>query len=151
MLVLCLLDLLDFAARMLVPGGRLVYFLPSYHGLTTDADHVAPHPALRRLYVCEQPLQQRYSRKLVVMEKTVPFCEEAARASRARLTVEGAAFMDLDRLPELIYSAEEAQKAKSLQGAGEGGGKGDGNGRPRKKKKKGALGREEFKYRGKYT
>ena len=144
----CLLDLLDFAARMLVPGGRLVYFLPSYHGLTTDADHVPPHPALRRLYVCEQPLQQRFSRKLVVMEKAAPFCGEAARASRARLTAGGAAFMDLDRLPELIFSAEEAQKAK---GAGEGGGAGDGDGRPRKKKKKGALGREEFRYRGKYT
>jgi len=30
-------------------------------------------------------------------------------------------------------------------------GAGDGDGRPRKKKKKGALGREEFRYRGKYT
>ena len=164
----CLLDLLDFAARMLIPGGRLVYFLPSYHGLTNDTEHVPPHPALRRLFVCEQPLQQRYSRKLVVMEKAGPWCKEAARASRAQLTAEGAAFLQLDTLPELIYSQEEARKAKAKAreaaredaeegrcggadtGEGRGGGEG-GGGLPRKKKKRGGNRGPEFRNRGKYT
>lgn len=60
-----LAGLLEYAARVLVPGGRLVYWLPT----TTDytADDVPTNAALRLIGNCEQPLTSRMSRRLITM------------------------------------------------------------------------------------
>ncbi|XP_077967037.1 tRNA (guanine(10)-N(2))-methyltransferase TRMT11-like [Styela clava] len=62
------IDLLTFAARTLVPGGRLVYWLPIYRPEYSD-DIIPRHPNLKLLYNCEQPLKRETSRRLLVMEK----------------------------------------------------------------------------------
>jgi tRNA (guanine10-N2)-methyltransferase len=45
----CLQDLLEFAARMLVIGGRLVYFMPATPDTYRQED-IPTHPMLRLLY-----------------------------------------------------------------------------------------------------
>lgn len=42
----CLRDLLDFSARMLVPGGRLVYFFPASPETYKESE-VPGHPNLK--------------------------------------------------------------------------------------------------------
>lgn len=61
-----LLDvLLDFAVTMLVPGGRLVYWLPTTPEYC-DSD-LPTNPMLQLVHNCEQPLTTRMSRRLIVM------------------------------------------------------------------------------------
>ncbi len=45
----CLRDLLDFSARTLTVGGRLVYFLPASYGLYSE-EEIPTHPGLALLY-----------------------------------------------------------------------------------------------------
>jgi tRNA (guanine10-N2)-methyltransferase len=68
-----LTDLLDLAARNLVLKGRLVYLLPSTYDLT-DED-LPRHPCLGMVANSEQPLNQKYGRRLITMEKVGPFQE----------------------------------------------------------------------------
>jgi len=77
----CLLDLLDWAARVLVPGGRLAYWAPALpvddEGIriaatattVSSSDELPRHPNLVMKYNCEQILGGRYNRRLIVMEK----------------------------------------------------------------------------------
>ena len=61
-------DLLDFAARALVPGGRLVYWLPvPKHGYCPE--QVPRHPALVEVANSVQPLAGRLARALITMER----------------------------------------------------------------------------------
>ena len=61
-------DLLTFAVRSLVVGGRLVYWLPVYkHDYSPDV--IPAHPFLKLLYNCEQALNGHSTRRLIVMEK----------------------------------------------------------------------------------
>ncbi len=61
-----LLDiLLQFATTVLVPGGRLVYWLPTTPEYCDD--DVPRHPMLELVHNCEQPLTTRMSRRLIVM------------------------------------------------------------------------------------
>ena len=63
-----LTDLLNFSARSLRVGGRLVYWLPVIRQVYTSA--MAPaHPALRLVMDCEQVLSSHTSRRLLVMER----------------------------------------------------------------------------------
>ena len=63
-----LADLLNFSARSLVVGGRLVYWLPVIRQVYTTS--MAPtHPALRLVVDCEQVLSSHSSRRLLVMER----------------------------------------------------------------------------------
>lgn len=63
-------DLLLLAAKHLLVGGRLVYFLPITVP-TEDINKCMPsHPCLKFLYYCEQGLTPKISRLLIVMEKT---------------------------------------------------------------------------------
>lgn len=64
----CLRDLLDFAARALVVGGRLVFFIPATPE-TYDEAEIPTHPALALLYNSEQLLTTRYSRRLLTYQK----------------------------------------------------------------------------------
>ncbi|KAL7754450.1 hypothetical protein RI367_000431 [Sorochytrium milnesiophthora] len=60
-------DLTDFAARYLVVGGRLVYWLPTVKSEYADSD-VPLHPALRLVANSEQPFGG-WSRRLITLEK----------------------------------------------------------------------------------
>lgn len=79
-----LLDvLLDFAATMLIPGGRLVYWLAT----TPDSceSDVPTHPMLEIVYNCEQPLTTRMSRRLIVMTRRIsPAPVDAENETRNR-------------------------------------------------------------------
>jgi tRNA (guanine10-N2)-methyltransferase len=64
-------DLLAFAAKMLVKGGRLIYWLP-----TTDKyqeSDIPQHPCLKIVANSEQPITLRWRRRLITMEKIVDF------------------------------------------------------------------------------
>eukprot|EP01130_Rhizamoeba_saxonica_P002063 TRINITY_DN11871_c0_g1_i1.p1 TRINITY_DN11871_c0_g1~~TRINITY_DN11871_c0_g1_i1.p1 ORF type:complete len:445 (-),score=103.67 TRINITY_DN11871_c0_g1_i1:119-1453(-) len=69
-----LTDLFDFSARMLVLGGRLVYWLPTTPGFSDDL--LPSHPCFRLVSSSEQPLSRRWGRRLVTMEKFVSYTEE---------------------------------------------------------------------------
>lgn len=83
-LVECVHDLLDLAARMLVMGGRLVYFFP----VLREDDSVAPtfpeHPCFKLVASSEQILSLRYSRVLLTMVKIGPYTEDIAEAARIK-------------------------------------------------------------------
>jgi tRNA (guanine10-N2)-methyltransferase len=62
-----LADLLEFAAKYLVVGGRIAYWLPNV--VEEDEDPETPyHPNLELIADSEQPFNG-WSRRLVVMEK----------------------------------------------------------------------------------
>ncbi|KAA8492780.1 tRNA (guanine(10)-N2)-methyltransferase-like [Porphyridium purpureum] len=63
-----ILSLLEFSARQLRPGGRLVYFLPVLRHEYCD-ENVPSHPALKLLFNAEQPLSINFSRRLMVLER----------------------------------------------------------------------------------
>lgn len=60
--------LLHAAAAALVPGGRLVYWLPTVPDEYAPAD-LPVHPLLRLVANCEQPLSSKLSRRLITMER----------------------------------------------------------------------------------
>lgn len=68
--------ILRYAADMLVPGGRLVYWLPT---VTSDyrEEDVPTHPALQLIHNNVQPLTTRMSRRLITMSKVSETVEEA--------------------------------------------------------------------------
>jgi len=63
-----ILDLLNFAFKYLVQGGRLVYWLPVYTP-SYSPDAVPKHPGLELRANCEQVLSRTVSRRLVTMVK----------------------------------------------------------------------------------
>ncbi|KAJ9533440.1 hypothetical protein QJQ45_026477 [Haematococcus lacustris] len=97
----CLRDLLSFAARLLVRGGRLVFFMPSTPD-TYSAQELPRHPALRLLHNSEQLLTSRYSRRLITMEKVAAFDADAEAAHYAEYPDPTLA---VDRLHDKVYEA----------------------------------------------
>ena len=74
----CFLDLLDLAARHLIVGGRLVFFLPCSQAMYNEEDDVPSHPMLKVISNCEQILSKYHSRRLITMEKIVDYdCDVA--------------------------------------------------------------------------
>ncbi|XP_069106178.1 tRNA (guanine(10)-N2)-methyltransferase homolog [Argopecten irradians] len=65
-------DLLNFAAKFLHLGGRVVYWFPVYRRSYKE-ENIPTHPCLRRIANCEQVLNCRISRRLITMEKVKPF------------------------------------------------------------------------------
>jgi len=63
-----LIDLLNFSARSLQVGGRLVYWLPVIRQ-SYSPDKAPAHPGLRLVADCEQVLSSHTSRRLLVMER----------------------------------------------------------------------------------
>ncbi|XP_056142671.1 tRNA (guanine(10)-N2)-methyltransferase homolog [Lampris incognitus] len=61
-------DLLNFSARHLIMGGRLVYWLPIYRPEYCE-EMVPLHACLRLVSNCEQILSSHTSRRLITMEK----------------------------------------------------------------------------------
>lgn len=64
-------ELLELAAQMLVPGGRLVFLLPA--AVDASRDQLPFHPLLRRVYSSVEPLSFALSRLVVTMEKIAPY------------------------------------------------------------------------------
>uniref|UniRef100_A0A0E0CLY9 tRNA (guanine(10)-N(2))-methyltransferase n=1 Tax=Oryza meridionalis TaxID=40149 RepID=A0A0E0CLY9_9ORYZ len=81
----CVHDLLHLAARMLVMGGRLVFFFPVVRedGVANPAKY-PEHSCFRLLASCEQILSMRYSRVLLTMVKVGPYTEEVEKAAEER-------------------------------------------------------------------
>eukprot|EP00850_Spirogloea_muscicola_P000378 SM000001S04780 [mRNA] locus=s1:2135765:2141850:- [translate_table: standard] len=79
----CLQDLLDIAARLLIMGGRLVFFYPAARQSYRD-DELPMHPCFTLVANCEQVLTQRWSRRLLTMEKCAPYSLEVELAAAAR-------------------------------------------------------------------
>ncbi|CAH9074685.1 unnamed protein product [Cuscuta epithymum] len=83
-LVECVHDLLDLAARMLVIGGRLVYFYPSLRDDPSCSPIFPEHPCFKLVAVSEQILSFRYSRILLTMVKIGPYTEEVELTARMK-------------------------------------------------------------------
>ncbi|XP_057417969.1 uncharacterized protein LOC130712146 [Lotus japonicus] len=75
-LVECVHDLFDLAARMLVMGGRLVFFYPVLRDDDFSEIHFPEHPCFKLICSSEQILSSRYSRVLLTMVKIGPYTEE---------------------------------------------------------------------------
>lgn len=99
----CLFDLVEFAARSLRVGGRLVYWMPSAPGLY-EADELPCHPILKLRHNCEQYLTSRYTRRLMTLEKVAALDEGSAGAWRA---ARGDAIMKLDAIPKRVFEVME--------------------------------------------
>lgn len=76
-LVECVHDLFDMAARLLVMGGRLVYFFPAAREDCSES-HFPKHPCFTLIANSEQILSTRWSRCLITMEKSAKYTEEMA-------------------------------------------------------------------------
>ncbi|KAK7827863.1 trna (guanine(10)-n2)-methyltransferase like protein [Quercus suber] len=83
-LVECVHDLLDLAARMLIMGGRLVFFYPVLREDDNVENHFPEHPCFKLISTSEQILSSRYSRVLLTMVKISPYTEEIAEAARIK-------------------------------------------------------------------
>ncbi|KAK2140917.1 hypothetical protein LSH36_1205g00103 [Paralvinella palmiformis] len=70
-----LLDLLNFAAKFLVLGGRLVYWLPVYREDYVE-DNIPLHPCLKLIGNSEQILKSTVSRRLITMKKVQDYEEK---------------------------------------------------------------------------
>lgn len=79
----CVHDLLDLAGRMLVMGGRLVYFYPVLREDSTR-NPFPDHPCFKLVASSEQILSSRYSRVLLTMVKIGPYTEEIAETARRK-------------------------------------------------------------------
>ncbi|CAI5962718.1 unnamed protein product [Closterium sp. NIES-64] len=75
----CLHDLLDTSARLLVIGGRLVYFYPAAREEYLP-EEIPGHPCLKLVANSEQILTKRWSRRLVTMVKVAPYSGDMAAA-----------------------------------------------------------------------
>ncbi|KAK3012188.1 hypothetical protein RJ639_010883 [Escallonia herrerae] len=80
----CVHDLLDLAARMLVIGGRLVYFYPVLRDNDSIDTNFPEHPCFELVAACEQMLSLRYSRVLLTMVKTRPYTDDIAEVAKIR-------------------------------------------------------------------
>jgi len=66
-----LTDLLNFSARTLVLGGRLVYWIPTTN--TYQPSDIPKHPCFNLISNCEQVINTKWSRRLITMEKITQF------------------------------------------------------------------------------
>lgn len=77
----CIHDLFELAARMLVTGGRLVFFYPVLREDGSTDTQLPEHPCFTLVATSEQILSIRYSRYLLTMVKTAPYSDEIAKAA----------------------------------------------------------------------
>ncbi|GLE07906.1 hypothetical protein PINS_up018735 [Pythium insidiosum] len=103
-------DLLEFAARTLRVGGRLVYLLPTTYEYT-DAD-LPRHPQLEVVANSEQKLTKKYARRLITMIKTKE--QHAGEGERATVERSGddASFANLR---EKILNENRKRKSAQLE------------------------------------
>uniref|UniRef100_A0A1D1YUQ8 tRNA (guanine(10)-N(2))-methyltransferase n=1 Tax=Anthurium amnicola TaxID=1678845 RepID=A0A1D1YUQ8_9ARAE len=83
-LVECMHDLLDLSAKMLVMGGRLVFFYPVVRDGGFTVTQYPEHPCFTMVASCEQILSLRYSRHLLTMVKTSAYSDKIAELARKK-------------------------------------------------------------------
>ncbi|CAL4061346.1 unnamed protein product, partial [Meganyctiphanes norvegica] len=103
-------DLLEFAARHLRIGGRLVFWLPIFREDYTP-DQVPSHPCLKQIDNCEQALTMHSSRRLITLQKN-RHLKEGEHAT-AKVVDVMAEFRDKFFQASLI-SKEERMKKKNF-------------------------------------
>lgn len=81
-------DLLDMASRTLVPGGRLVYVIPSFSDFNVETD-LPQHECLRLVHVCYQPFTMDLGRRIVAMKKVAEYDESRRDKYMARVWKNG--------------------------------------------------------------
>ena len=117
-LVECVHDLLHLAARMLVMGGRLVFFYPVLREDENAETHFPEHPCFKLIASSEQILSSRYSRVLLTMVKTSQYTEEVAEAARSKhidFKENHLKWLEDGNLHSAVFSPADAQ----LNGAGD--------------------------------
>eukprot|EP00798_Chlamydomonas_sp_ICE-L_P004995 gene4995-34779_t len=109
----CLRDLLDLSARMMVIGGRLVYFFPASLAKYSP-DEIPQHPALEMLYNIPQVLSSRYCRRLIVMQKVKKYDAEEAAKYHEKM---GEPILSVDNLHEEVYEprSKDDKKKKKVE------------------------------------
>lgn len=111
-LVECVHDLLDLAAKMLVMGGRLVYFYPVLRENDSIDTNYPEHPCFKLVAACEQILSLRYSRVLLTMVKIGPYTEEIAESARVKhleFRENHVKWMDEGNLHSAVFSPVDLQ------------------------------------------
>lgn len=111
-LVECVHDLLDLAAKMLVMGGRLVYFYPVLRDEESPDPTFPEHPCFKMLSTCGQILSFRYSRVLVTMVKVAPYTEEielAAKLQHIEFRENHVKWLEDGNLHSAIFSPADVQ------------------------------------------
>mmetsp|Transcript_24229 Transcript_24229/g.67365 ORF Transcript_24229/g.67365 Transcript_24229/m.67365 type:complete len:471 (+) Transcript_24229:348-1760(+) len=99
----CLYDLVEFAAKALRVGGRLVFWMPSAPGLYEETE-LPLHPVMRLMHNCEQHLSSRYTRRMLVMQKMRPLDSEAAETWEQQ---RGDAIMKINIIPKRVFEVLE--------------------------------------------
>ncbi|PIA47671.1 hypothetical protein AQUCO_01400347v1 [Aquilegia coerulea] len=114
----CIHDLFELAARMLVMGGRLVFFYPVIREDGSSETHYPEHPCFTLVAACEQILSLRYSRHLLTMVKKGPYSEEiAAEASRMHLDFREnhLKWLEDGKLHSAVFSPIDSQNDGSVE------------------------------------
>ncbi|XP_020082352.1 tRNA (guanine(10)-N2)-methyltransferase homolog [Ananas comosus] len=111
----CVHDLLDLSARMLVMGGRLVFFYPVVRedGVTNNTQF-PEHPCFTLIASCEQILSFRYSRILLTMVKTGLYTaeiEESAKKQHLEFKENHLKWLEDGNLRSAVFSPAESQMA----------------------------------------
>uniref|UniRef100_A0A0X3PNL6 tRNA (Guanine(10)-N2)-methyltransferase homolog n=1 Tax=Schistocephalus solidus TaxID=70667 RepID=A0A0X3PNL6_SCHSO len=78
-------NLLTISVRLLKPHGRLVFWVPIDRNTYKGPESLPSHPRLKLITVCEQALNNRVSRFLMVMEK-LPLCAADFELTSVRST-----------------------------------------------------------------
>lgn len=110
----CMHDLLDLSAKMLVMGGRLVFFFPVVRedGLTNA--QFPEHPCFTLIASCEQILSLRYSRYLLTMVKTGAYTEEigeSAQKKHLEFKENHLKWLEDGNLHSAVFSPADSQEA----------------------------------------
>jgi tRNA (guanine10-N2)-methyltransferase len=111
-LVECVHDLLDLAAKMLVMGGRLVFFYPILREEDSPHNHFPVHPCFKLISSSEQILSSRYCRVLLTMVKISPYTEEihlAARLQHLEFKENHVKWLEEGNLHSAVFSPADAQ------------------------------------------
>lgn len=99
----CLRDLVEFAARLLVVNGKLVYWLPAAEGLYFE-NELPQHPVMEILSNSEQALAGRYNRRMISMRKRKAYDKKETMEYYARI---GPPVMSIDTMHEYVYATAE--------------------------------------------
>lgn len=109
----CLQDLVKLAARLLIVGGSLVFWIPAAPGFYKESE-LPSHPVLEYIANCEQLLSGRYSRRLLVMTKVKQF---HAAAEESHYKAKGSPRMALDELRDHVYASKNPKNDHSQSGS----------------------------------
>ncbi|ELU00834.1 hypothetical protein CAPTEDRAFT_194667 [Capitella teleta] len=105
-----LLDLLDFAARTLTLGGRLVFWMPIVRDIYVP-ENIPHHPCLKLVSNSEQIFFIRVSRRLITMEKVTEFNKDLGGASVEKDHYAGSEFREIFFTPNEDVNKKQKMSA----------------------------------------